>query len=375
VGTSKPTDSTYLHIPWVTATAYVNQQTVQNAGNMYVNTGGTGTSAVAPTGTGTTTDGTLSWVYVDLTRFTDLIDFSIDGFAISCTGTGNGILSLAGTAHIRNGYLNGGGMLLVISEETTRFDIDGVVISGGTQAGIQADFTASAVWSPARLKKGAIRNCYIARNSVLPTTAGTYGGIEIQNFDGVTIENCRFGLETAYSFIQETTQGQAVFISSTTAGANTNMLIRGCRVGGSVGGLGFVNASSSANQGCRIENCTFNAGGTNPVTSPTSGAWIADIESATAVGIVNGNTIITNALTTSRVNPGAAVTGIILQQGGYQGQEIVVINEAASGSGFNVTFAASGTSHVADGVTDVIAPVNARKFKWDVAAGLWYPCK
>lgn len=367
-GRSSPTTSTYLHVPWVAATVYVAGQTVRNNSNMYVTAaGGTSAGSGGPSGTGSAIlDNTVTWSYVDLTKFTDLIDFSLDGFAMTCTSTGNAILSYAGYAAIRNGYLSGGASPLVISEETTRFDIDGVVIQGGNGAGIQADFTASAVWSPARLKKGVIRNCYLAGNSA--NTPGTFGGIQIKNFDGITIENCRFGYETAYSFIQEVTQAQAILISSTTAAANTNMRVRGCRVAGAVGNIGFANQSSTSNQGNIIENCTFNAGGTNPVSTPISGAWIADLESATAVVITNGNTITSNGLRTSRVNPGGAVTGLILQKGSYQGQQITVINESAS----SVTFAVVGTSFVADGASAVIAALTQKTFFWDTSTAVWY---
>ena len=68
------------------------------------------------------------------------------------------------------------------------------------------------------------------------------------------------------------------------------------------------------------------------------------------------------------VAPTGNVTGIIVAVGTVAGQVLTVINESA----FTVTFAASGTSHVADGTSDVIAALTARKFAWDANTSLWY---
>lgn len=96
-------------------------------------------------------------------------------------------------------------------------------------------------------------------------------------------------------------------------------------------------------------------------------------QSATAPVIVNGNTITTIHVTVARVAPGGAVTGIILAVGTISGQVCTVINESAAGN--TVTFAAAGTSNVADGVGSVIAGLNCRTFVWDSSTSLWYPAK
>ena len=54
--------------------------------------------------------------------------------------------------------------------------------------------------------------------------------------------------------------------------------------------------------------------------------------------------------------------------GAVNGQQITIINT----SGNPITFAAAGTSHVADGVSDTIAPLRAGTFRWLAAASLWY---
>jgi hypothetical protein len=69
------------------------------------------------------------------------------------------------------------------------------------------------------------------------------------------------------------------------------------------------------------------------------------------------------------VSETANVTGIILAvPANGAGTTITVVNESA----FTVTFAASGTSHVADGVSDVIPAQAARTFTYDGNTALWY---
>ena len=50
--------------------------------------------------------------------------------------------------------------------------------------------------------------------------------------------------------------------------------------------------------------------------------------------------------------------------------EVWVVNESVAANG--VTFAASGTSHVADGAAASIAGLTARKFVWNSVKSLWY---
>lgn len=91
-------------------------------------------------------------------------------------------------------------------------------------------------------------------------------------------------------------------------------------------------------------------------------------ESSTAPVITNGTTIATATVGTARVAPAGAVTGIILAAGTVAGQTVAVINESAN----TVTFAAPGTSNVADGTGAVIAGSRAMAFLWDSQTNLWY---
>lgn len=104
--------------------------------------------------------------------------------------------------------------------------------------------------------------------------------------------------------------------------------------------------------------------------STVAGA-LASVQSATAVATGAAGTIATAGVGVSRVNPAAARTACVLQAGTYPGQMVTVINEAALAN--SITFAASGTSNVADGVQDVIPGGHAELYIWDGGSSLWYP--
>lgn len=97
---------------------------------------------------------------------------------------------------------------------------------------------------------------------------------------------------------------------------------------------------------------------------------IATVQSATAVVTAGSGTIATAGIGVSRVNPAAAITGVILAAGAYQGQECWVVNEATAEK--TATFDVSGTSNVANGVGEVIPGLQARKYVWNSAKSLWY---
>jgi len=100
----------------------------------------------------------------------------------------------------------------------------------------------------------------------------------------------------------------------------------------------------------------------------TSKGFLATGQSATAPNLGTGGTITTANVGVARVAPSLAATGVILQAGTVAGQQVIVVNEAAVA----VTFAASGTSNVANGVADSIAATTAGIFVWDSITALWY---
>jgi len=88
-----------------------------------------------------------------------------------------------------------------------------------------------------------------------------------------------------------------------------------------------------------------------------------------AVG--NNGSINTRFCSVSTVTPTGNVTGIIL--GGDSSanwREVTVVNTSA----FTLTMDVAGTSHVADGTSDVIQALSAAKYVWN-PGGLWYRVK
>lgn len=125
-----------------------------------------------------------------------------------------------------------------------------------------------------------------------------------------------------------------------------------------------------------LDNGTITTSGAGALTA--TGAVKAGIvqqnqASGTVQTLTTGNTITVAANTSSvRVTAGAAVTGIILGAGTLGGQLLSVIHEGAAAN--TITFAASGTSNVADGTSDVITGPSARLYVWDSVTALWYKC-
>lgn len=83
----------------------------------------------------------------------------------------------------------------------------------------------------------------------------------------------------------------------------------------------------------------------------------------------SNQTIFTHFASFNRCNSQATNwIGMILASGNYTGQRITVMN---IGTG-SLTFAATATSHVADGAADVIAAGTAATYVWDEIGSLWY---
>lgn len=98
------------------------------------------------------------------------------------------------------------------------------------------------------------------------------------------------------------------------------------------------------------------------------GLALGDFSTATTIG-TGGTISSTKAL--ERVTTSGAVTGVILAAGSFDGQQLYIVNE----SGNSITFAASGTSHVADGTSDVIAAHAGATFIFEGNdTNLWYRC-
>lgn len=90
----------------------------------------------------------------------------------------------------------------------------------------------------------------------------------------------------------------------------------------------------------------------------------------TAVSGSSSMTISTANIRLARVNPAAAITGVILQAGTYTDQRVTVMNQGSGSS--SITFATGATSNVAQGTSAVIASGTTRTFVWDGPNARWY---
>jgi hypothetical protein len=232
-------------------------------------------------------------------------------------------------------------------------------IVGCQQHGVQLDIGV-AIWNPPRAKNIANRSCYIAGNST--SAAGKFPGIDIgSNTDSAIIENCRIGYENDYAGVSETTQGDAIFVSSANA---ANVICRDNHVGGVAGQS--TSAYHSVASGAAAANGNTIERGTGLTT--TIGNWSTDLQSAAPQLALSNLMITTQSLRVVRVTASAAVTGVILGAGYQCGRTVTVIHEGAGAN--TITYADSGTSNVADGASDVISGMTSRTFVWDAAMNL-----
>lgn len=99
---------------------------------------------------------------------------------------------------------------------------------------------------------------------------------------------------------------------------------------------------------------------------------LSTTQSSSAAAIATGGTATTSDVGVCRLSPTAAVTGCILQAGTRAGQQIWVINEAASAN--SVSWATQATSHIAGeaGGTFILAGGRAQMFVWNSSRSLWF---
>jgi hypothetical protein len=109
---------------------------------------------------------------------------------------------------------------------------------------------------------------------------------------------------------------------------------------------------------------------TGPVFGDSNLSGLVSLGSATFVQGISGNgqTIFTAYLQQNKLTGGGGFTGEIMSPGAFDGQTITLINPGAG----TLTFAAAGTSHVAQGVAAVLAANVPRTFTWVAADSLWY---
>jgi hypothetical protein len=207
----------------------------------------TGT-AVELTGANLSTGGYLKSLRLGATAEADLMDCSIDGFAIDSAG-GFGIRSSAGRLLISNGRISNCQRGIVTTDECTWFSISEVAVVNNAHIGIHIGQEVS-IYAPPREKLGTIRNCVIAGNS--SSAAGAHAGILLSRCRGALIECNRFGYERGHDGRDETTQASAIVAS----GATFNIRCVGNFVAGTASQAPAyaLSMSGSHGRGCTIEH-------------------------------------------------------------------------------------------------------------------------
>jgi Pectate lyase superfamily protein/Right handed beta helix region len=115
-------------------------------------------------------------------------------------------------------------------------------------------------------------------------------------------------------------------------------------------------------------NESDNVQGTSTTMVPRmSTSYVAVSQAIATSGTITPN-VTSQDWDTVPVTAASAATAVVLQAGTFNGELITLVNTGAN----SITFAASGTSHVADGTSDVIATLHAATYKYLTATSLWY---
>lgn len=111
---------------------------------------------------------------------------------------------------------------------------------------------------------------------------------------------------------------------------------------------------------------------TGPCFGDANLSSIATLGSATFTQAITGNgqTIFSSFFDGNAVTGTGGFTGLILAPGLLDGQSVTILNTTVG----SLTFAAAGTSHVANGAGAIITTLTAARFVYDLSASLWYRC-
>lgn len=143
----------------------------------------------------------------------------------------------------------------------------------------------------------------------------------------------------------------------------TIYIASGCYITGAYGSMQFAGAFTPCNNPAVLFSGPIL--GDSVLASYASLGSNALAETITA----NGQTIYTTFYSTVYATGGStSYTGQVLQAGDFNGQPVSVVN---TGTGA-LTFAAAGTSNVANGASAVIAGNTFMTFIWDSVTSLWY---
>lgn len=205
-------------------------------------------------------------------------------------------------------------------------------------------------------------NNALVGNNFDTNSAGTAGGVGI-NIDGSLQSAIGLNVGSNNSGLSPGAQEFGYQV----AGDNSGTAAYGNTVQGTGGAFNYVSGFGTSVIDPSIV-------GLNDATLLQAAA-ITYAEDSSVQALTNGATIV-NGLASAGgnfavypVSSTAAVTGLILEAPlNGAATAITVVNTTA----FTLTFAAAATSHVADGVADVIPALTSRTFTYDASTTLWY---
>lgn len=152
-----------------------------------------------------------------------------------------------------------------------------------------------------------------------------------------------------------------------TGGAVTITSGASAGAGGTAGAIAIDTGAAAGGTGAGIT-----LGGTNATKVVVSAPLVST--PATVQDIATGNTITvpTTAFVKRLTATAGAATGVIVTAGTIDGQKLVVFNVHATNA---ITFAAAGTSNVADGASSAVAALTGITLVWDSTSSRWYTLK
>jgi hypothetical protein len=293
---------------------------------------------------------------------------STSGSAVKCYNNGQNAQWVSGTSYSAGQPVMYSGAMYVaknaISSDTTAPSAD-------TTNWAAVTATSPAAWGcDFYFDGGAYEQTWTAVDSQEPSAYSYY----FNNSGSITVTGAsnrpNFNQDTSALNTTNPNNYAAAYLSSTSGGINLVLTVG--QQGGESYALSVQNGSTENNIIITTDGSEQGKLAPGSVLAGSfavaNGAFLSSAVSlpSSAASVASSGTISTSGPGATRVTTSAAVTGVILAAGTASGQRATVINESAN----SITFAASGTSHVADGTSDVIAANTARTFIWD--GSLWY---
>lgn len=161
--------------------------------------------------------------------------------------------------------------------------------------------------------------------------------------------------------------------TGTTGALSDQLLTKTTNIAAAIGRVTKRNPVASATVQCVLVSRLLETGFMDSGTVVTLGGFTligsqASIPAAAVVPVTGGTITAPTYSSTLLVSPAAVVTGVVMAPGTQDGQMLTLMNT----TGNTITFAAAGTSNVADGTLAQVPANRSFYLEWSAAAGLWF---